>query len=102
MAELPYQMNYEVKLGYETEQGTTYGIDHCKVMEAMGALATRVTTPIRFAQRLEWAVRESNHRRLPALVEIMTEAEENAAMGTRIDQIREWHPLPEAHPVAAD
>lgn len=102
MAELPYQMNYEVKLGYETEQGTTYGIDHCKVMEAMGALATRVTTPDQIRPALEWAVRESNHRRLPALVEIMTEAEENAAMGTRIDQIREWHPLPEAHPVAAD
>ncbi len=92
MAELPYQMNYEVQLGYETEQGQTYGIDHCKVMEAMGALAVRVTTPDQIRPALDWAVRESNHRRLPVLVEVMTEAEENAAMGTRIDQIREWRP----------
>ncbi len=102
MAELPYQMNYEVKLGYETDTGQTFGIDHCKVMEAMGALGVRVTTPNQIRPALEWAVRESNARRVPALVEVMTEAEENAAMGTRIDQIREWHPLPEERLIAAD
>jgi len=95
MAEMPYQMNYEVKLGYETDDGQMYGIDHCRVMEAMGALAVRVTLPDQIRPALEWAVRESNARRLPALVEVMTEPEENAAMGSRIDQIREWHPLPE-------
>ncbi|WP_322813942.1 glyoxylate carboligase [Chloroflexus sp.] len=99
MAELPYQMNYEVKLGYETDDGNNVGIDHCRVMEAMGGLAVRVTLPDQIRPALEWAVRESNARRLPALVEVMTEPEENAAMGSRIDQIREWHPLPEAQTV---
>jgi tartronate-semialdehyde synthase len=95
MAELPYQMNYEVQLGYETGDGQAIGIDHCKIMEAMGALAVRVTAPGELRGALEWAVRESNVRGLPALVEVITEREENAAMGSRIDQIREFHPLPE-------
>jgi tartronate-semialdehyde synthase len=96
MAELPYDMNYEVGLGYETEDGADIGIDHCKVMEAMGALATRVTEPQAIRGALEWAVRESNARGVPALVEVITEREENAAMGAAINAIREWHPLPEA------
>lgn len=96
MAELPYAMKYEVQLGYETEDGQDFGIDHCKVMEGMGALATRVHTPEQIRAALEWAVRESNARRLPALVEVITEREENAAMGAALDAIKEWHPVPTA------
>ena len=101
MAELPYAMNYEVKLGYETEDGDDFGIDHCKVMEGMGGLAQRVWEPDQIRPALDWAVRESNARRRPVLVEILIEREENAAMGPAINAIKEWHPLPEAQPVAA-
>jgi tartronate-semialdehyde synthase len=100
MAELPYDMQYEVGLGYATDDGTVTGIDHCKVMEAMGALAMRVTEPNEIRPALEWATRESNARRLPALVEVMTLPEENAAMGPAINAIREWAPLAEPAAVA--
>ncbi|MCU0490820.1 MAG: glyoxylate carboligase [Chloroflexaceae bacterium] len=102
MAELPYDMKYEVGLGYETEGGNDIGIDHCKVMEAMGALAIRVTEPGQIQPALAWAVRESNERGLPALVEVITEREENAAMGPALNAIREWHPLPEAVALASE
>ncbi|NOK58103.1 MAG: glyoxylate carboligase [Chloroflexi bacterium AL-W] len=94
-AELPYQMNYQVELGYETHDGNDIGIDHCKVMEGLGGLARRVTEPGKIQEALAWAVQTSNDQRLPVLVEVITERVENAAMGPAINAIKEWHPLPE-------
>jgi tartronate-semialdehyde synthase len=96
--ELSYGMKYAVELNYATSDGADIGIDHCKIMEAMGGMATRVLEPQQISPALEWAVHESNARRLPMLVEVFTEPEENAAMGTAIDAIKEWHPLPEETP----
>lgn len=94
-AELPYQMNYQVELGYETHDGNDIGIDHCKVMEGLGGLARRVTEPGKIQEALAWAVQTSNDQQLPVLVEVITERVENAAMGPAINAIKEWHPLPE-------
>lgn len=94
-AEMKYAMNYEVGLGFESHEGHDLGIDHCKAMEALGGLARRVLTPQEIQPALAWAVRESNEKRLPVLVEVIVEREGNAAMGTAIDAIKEWEPLPE-------
>jgi tartronate-semialdehyde synthase len=63
------------------------------VMEAMGALGRRVRRPEEIKDALEWAVRASEERRVPALVEIMCERETNAAMGLSIDKINEFEPI---------
>jgi tartronate-semialdehyde synthase len=69
------------------------GIDHVGVMEAMGALGRRVTTPDEIAPAIEWAIEASDEHRVPVLVEIITERETDAAMGVAIDKINEYEPV---------
>ncbi|RZQ59741.1 glyoxylate carboligase [Amycolatopsis suaedae] len=89
-AELAYDMNYAVDLHYG--EG---GIDHVKVMDAMGCPARRVERPGDIAGALEWAAKESEAQQLPVLVEIMVEREANAAMGPALDAVKEFEPVPE-------
>jgi tartronate-semialdehyde synthase len=91
-AEMGYDMNIAVDLSYEGP-ANEYGIDNVGVMEAMGALGRRVTRPEEIKGALEWAVRASEERRVPALVEIICERETNAAMGLSIDKINEYEPI---------
>jgi tartronate-semialdehyde synthase len=85
-AELKYDMNYAVDIGFDE----CYGIDHVKVMEGMGALGRRVEQPDEIRDALEWAVAAAEEHRRPVLVEVMIEREANAAMGTALDCIVEF------------
>jgi tartronate-semialdehyde synthase len=67
-------------------------MDHVAVMEAIGALGRRVRRPEEIQDALEWAVRASEERRVPALVEVFVERETDAAMGLSIDKINEYEP----------
>jgi tartronate-semialdehyde synthase len=87
-----YDQNYAVDLAYDGPNGVV-GIDHVAIMEAMGALGRRVTEPGDIAGALEWAVEAAEERQVPVLVEIITERDTDAAMGTRIDQINEFEPV---------
>ena len=91
-SELKYDMNYAVDLAYDGPE-SDYGIDNVMVMEAMGALGRRVRRPEDIQDALAWAVRASEERRVPALVEIMCERDTNAAMGLSIDKINEFEPI---------
>ena len=86
-----YDMNYGVDISYEGPNGAL-GMDHVGVMQAMGALGRRVTRPEEIVPALEWAVRASEERRVPALVEVIIERETDAAMGLSIDKINEYEP----------
>ncbi len=100
-AEIPYDMNYAVDISYTGSNGDgelssmELGIDHVRVMEAMGGLGRRVEQPGDIRAALAWACRESEARRLPVLVEIMIEREANAAMGPALNAVKEFDPLPE-------
>src|SRR5919112_4138400 len=94
-SELPYDMNFAVDIGYEGPGGE-YGIDNVMVMEAMGAAGRRVGRPEEIQDALDWAVKASEERRVPVLVEIMCERETNAAMGLSIDKINEYEPILDA------
>ncbi len=90
-----YDENYAVDLAYDhpaNDEGIV-GIDHVKVMEAMGALGRRVFEPGQIASTIEWAIQASEEHGVPALVEIMTERDTDAAMGVRIDRINEYEPV---------
>jgi tartronate-semialdehyde synthase len=91
-AEVPYDMNYEVDLAFGGPAGDA-GIDHVMLMRAMGADGVRVTEPDGLRKSVEWAIAESDRRRIPVLVEVMTSREESAAMGSAIDAIREPHEI---------
>jgi tartronate-semialdehyde synthase len=91
-AEVGYEMNFEVDLAFAGLDGHA-GVDHVALMRSMGADGIRVTEPHDIRPALEWATCESERRRLPILVEIMTEREESAAMGTAIDSVSEPHEI---------
>ncbi len=100
-SELPYDMNFAVDLSYAEPSSETYGMDHVAVMEAMGAMGRRVGRPEEIKPALEWAVRVSEERRVPVLVEVMVERETNAAMGTALNNIVEYEELAEGGKVPA-
>jgi tartronate-semialdehyde synthase len=100
-SELPYQMNFAVDLSYAGPSSDTYGMDHVAVMEAMGAAGRRVTRPEEIKPALEWAIRASEERQVPVLVEVIVERETNAAMGTAINNIIEFEELAEGGKVPA-
>jgi tartronate-semialdehyde synthase len=87
-AELKYDMNYAVNIDFDA----SYGMDHVKVMEGMGAFGRRVEHPDEIRAALEWAVETAEAHRRPVLVEIITERETNAAMGAALDAITEFDP----------
>jgi tartronate-semialdehyde synthase len=85
-AELKYDMNYGVNIDYDE----SYGIDHVKVMEGMGAFGRRVERPEEIRDALEWALATAEERQRPVLVEVLIEREANAAMGTALNAINEF------------
>jgi tartronate-semialdehyde synthase len=95
-----YDSDYAVDLAYDGPNGVV-GIDHVAIMEAMGALGRRVTEPGDIAGALEWAVEAAEERHVPVLVEIITERDTDAAMGTRLDQINEYEPVVDGVAAAA-
>jgi len=98
-SELPYEMDFGVDLSYDGPSSEAYGMDHVAVMEAMGAMGRRVTRPEEVKPALEWAVRVSEERRVPILVEVIVERGTNAAMGTALNNIMEFEALAEGGPV---
>jgi tartronate-semialdehyde synthase len=100
-SELPYEMDFAVDLSYDGSSSDTYGMDHVAVMEAMGATGRHVSRPEEIKSALEWAIRVSEERRVPVLVEVIVERQTNAAMGTAINNISEFEALTEGGPVPA-
>lgn len=93
-AEIGYGMDYAIDLGYDAGAGEEIGIDHVKVMEAMGCTARRVEKPDEIADALAWGRRQVHESKRPVLVEILIERNANAAMGPAIDKIKEFEELP--------
>lgn len=80
-----YDMNFEVKTWYQNHL-----MDFVKFAEAYGAYGQRVEYPQDIQPALQRAV-DSNR---PAVIEIIVERETDASMGTAIDNIVEYEPLP--------
>ena len=80
-----YDMNFEVSTWY---QGTL--VDFVKFAETYGAYGQRVEEPDEIRPALKRAV-ESNR---PSVIEIIVERETDASMGTSLDKIVEYEPLP--------
>ncbi len=103
-AEMAYDMDYEVQLGFVNANAPEigdFGVDHLRAAEAFGAVARRVVEPRELAPAFAWAREEARRRELPVVVEVMTEKVTNIAMGPEIDRIREFEPVvDEAEPVA--
>lgn len=84
-----YDMNYQVDLRYDE-----HGTDNVKIMEAYGCAGRRVLEPGGIRPALEWAREEAARTSRPVLVEIMIEREADTANAVRIDDCREYEPVP--------
>jgi tartronate-semialdehyde synthase len=95
-AEIPYDMNYEVSLSFRNINAPEigeYGVDHVKAAEAFGCRAIRVFEPDKIASAIAWARTEAATKRVPVLVEVITERITNIAMGSEITKINEYEPI---------
>ena len=99
--EIAYKMDYEVQLSFNNincpEIGE-YGVDHVKAVEAMGCLAVRVFDPKQMADAFRAARRISAERRVPVVVEVITERVTNISMGLEIDNITEFEEILDRKP----
>ena len=100
-AEVGYKMDYEVQLSFNNincpEIGD-YGVDHVKAVESMGCLATRIFDPKQMADAFQAARRLSAEKRVPVVVEVITERVTNISMGPEIDQITEFEEILDRKP----
>lgn len=92
-SELPYGMEYAIDLAYDAGLGEEAGIDHVKMMEAMGCAGRRVERADEIRDALAWGKVKVEETRRPVLVEIRIERRANAAMGPSIDAITEFDRL---------
>ena len=99
--EIAYKMDYEVQLSFNNincpEIGD-YGVDHVKAVEAMGCLAVRVFDPKQMADAFRASRRVSEERRVPVVVEVITERVTNISMGPEIDNITEFEEILDRKP----
>jgi len=80
-----YNMNFEVTTWYD---GTM--VDFVKFAEAYGAYGQRVEAP----EEIKPALKRALEANWPAIVEIIVERETDASMGTALDKVVEYEPLP--------
>jgi len=100
-AERGYKMDYEVQLSFHNINAPEigdYGVDHVKAVEALGGIATRVFDPKLIGGALQDARRVAKERRVPVVVEVITERITNIAMGPEIDQITEFEEILDRKP----
>ncbi|MDH3563296.1 MAG: glyoxylate carboligase, partial [Gammaproteobacteria bacterium] len=100
-AEVGYKMDYQVQLSFNNincpEIGE-YGVDHVKAVESMGCLAMRIFDPKLMADAFQEARRLSQEKRVPVVVEVITERVTNIAMGPEIDKITEFEEILDRKP----
>jgi len=95
-AQKAFKMDYEVQLSFENincKEIGDYGVDHVKATESLGCLAFRVFEPKQIAPTLEEARRLSEEKRVPVVVEVITERVTDIAMGPDIDKINEFEEI---------
>ncbi len=86
-----YDMNFEVNTWYDGMH-----VDFVKFAEAYGAYGQRVEQPEEIKPALQRAL-EANW---PAVIEVVVDRETDASMGTSLDKIVEYEPLPDNVAVA--
>lgn len=80
-----YKMNYEVRTWYQDQL-----VDFVKLAEAYGAYGERV----QYTEDIKPAFQRAVDCQQPAIVEIVVDRETDASMGTALDKIVEYEPLP--------
>jgi tartronate-semialdehyde synthase len=101
-------MDYCVQLAFENQnvpegEGDlrSYGVDHQAVVRGLGCKSLRVTDPEQIQPALAQAQAMARQFRVPVVVEVILEKVTNIAMGTEIDNVREFEEIDCRHPEGA-
>jgi len=73
-------------------------VDHVAVVEGLGCKALRVTDPENIQSALREAVQIAREKSVPVVVEVILERVTNIAMGTEINNVKEFEPIECLHP----
>jgi tartronate-semialdehyde synthase len=100
-----FEMDYCVQLAFENQnvpegEGDlrSYGVDHQAVVQGLGCKSLRVTDPEKIESALVQAQAMARQYRVPVVVEVILEKVTNIAMGTEIDNVREFEEIDCRHP----
>ena len=103
-----FEMDYCVQLAFENQnvppgEGDlrSYGVDHQAVVQGLGCKSLRVTDPEQIESALVQAQAMARQYRVPVVVEVILEKVTNIAMGTEIDNVREFEDIDCRHPEGA-
>jgi tartronate-semialdehyde synthase len=100
-----FDMDYCVQLAFENQnvpagEGDlrSYGVDHQAVVQGLGCKSLRVTDPEQIQPALAQAQAMARQFRVPVVVEVILEKVTNIAMGTELDNVREFEEIDCRHP----
>jgi tartronate-semialdehyde synthase len=100
-AQRGFQMDYQVSLAFENinargsnEAEAGYGVDHVAVVEGLGCKAIRVRRPEEFKPAYERAKALMEQFQVPVVIECILERVTNISMGTELNNVVEFEPLP--------
>jgi len=95
-AQRGYDMDFQVGLAFDninTHEAGEYGVDHVAVAEGLGCKAVRVKSPNEFGQAFATARELMAEHRVPVVIEFILERVTNVAMGTEIDDVKEFEDI---------
>ncbi|WP_428374722.1 glyoxylate carboligase [Lichenicoccus sp.] len=92
-----YEMDFEVSLAFDNINSAAedqavrgYGVDHVAVAIGLGCKAIRVTSPNEFKDAFARAHALMQEHQVPVVLEFILERVTNIAMGTELDNVREF------------
>lgn len=86
---------YNVRHGIDIWYGQDNLVDFVKLAQAFGAYGDRVHRPEDIKPAFARAIELAIMRRQPAVIDIVVEMNTDCSMGTAIDAVKEFEPLPE-------
>jgi tartronate-semialdehyde synthase len=104
-AQRNFDMDYCVQLAFENQNMSAedgdlrgYGVDHQAIVQGLGCKSLRVTDPEKIQSALAQAQAMAREFSVPVVVEVILEKVTNIAMGTEIDNVREFEDIDCRHP----
>ena len=95
-AQRGFDMDYQVGLAFENVNAPDlggYGVDHVAVAEGLGCKAIRVKSPNEFKEAFAQAKQMMAEFRVPVVIEFILERITNIAMGTEVDDVKEFEEI---------
>ena len=98
-------MDFEVSLAFDnvnSEEVSSYGVDHVAVAEGLGCKAIRVKSPNEFKEAFAAARALMREHQVPVVLEFILERVTNISMGTDIHAVAEFEEILCLDPLTID